>query len=96
MTRRAVQEGANEIITIDGDRVGIKLHFFDDGAVRFEHRCKIVYDEVLVCSPLLRTGEWGSGHAVERTEHGVNVTPSILCPDCLIHGFIHNSVWREA
>lgn len=74
----------------------IVLIFRRDGTVGFEHLC---------------TGgiRWGEGvshrvapaldpdhHIVTWGPEGPSVTPSILCSDCQMHGFVTNGLWRDA
>ena len=64
------------------------------GAWGFEHVCGSWPDEqepdgvfVKVVAPRL------TNHTVTRSEHGVTVRASILCPDCGLHGFVTDSRW---
>lgn len=67
----------------------LRLLVFEDGAYGIEHRCKEVGDgDHLVVAPKLKhvvTGEWPK----------VTVRPSVLCPDCGLHGFITDGAWRS-
>lgn len=63
----------------------------------FMHECQRWPDEdepdgvfVKVVAPRL------TNHTVTRTDTGVTVRASILCPDCGIHGFVTNSRWDSA
>lgn len=37
-----------------------------------------------------------SRHTVTRTDAGVTVRASVLCPDCGTHGWVTDSQWRAA
>ena len=54
---------------------------------RFEHRC-FRQDGSVICAPAM------PGHAIDWTT--LTVTPSIVCPDCGLHGFIRNGGWIDA
>lgn len=61
-----------------------------DGELAIRHRCKEVGPgEHLVCSPRLN-------HEVSGDWPALTVTPSILCPDCGLHGFVTDGCWRPA
>jgi hypothetical protein len=63
----------------------------------FEHQCAFWTDEqepdgvfIKVVAPRL------TNHTVTRSDQGVTVRASILCPDCGVHGFVTNSTWEAA
>lgn len=67
------------------------------GAWGFEHQCQFWIDGqepdgvfIKLVAPRL------TQHTVNRTEQGVTVRASILCPDCGIHGFVTESKWTAA
>lgn len=63
---------------------------YPTGAIGVEHHCKDLGEgERLVCAPLLRLGD---GHQVVHDDP-LTVTPSVLCPDCGLHGFITAGRW---
>lgn len=70
----------------------VRALFYEDGAVRIEHRCRVVDDTQIVCAPALRLDE---GHSVVSADP-LTITPSILCPDCGLHGFITAGRWSPA
>ena len=70
-------------------RASYRLLFYDDGGVRFEHRCDRGERGVVICAPALQLGH---GHLIGPTDP-VTITPSILCPDCGTHGFITDGRW---
>ena len=68
-----------------------------DGWWRVQHPCKIVDLQdgpaPIVCAPELTRG----GHTVTRGTDGlITVNPSILCPDCGLHGFVRKGRWTPA
>lgn len=69
---------------------GVFALHYPDGAVRIEHTCHRTRDGLtIVCAPLLsfeHTRSGGLGH--------LTVTPSILCGDCGLHGYITDGTWR--
>lgn len=70
------------------------LHYNDDGGFwAFQHVC-VRPDATIRVAPRLT-----SEHNVVLTpgpEVVVTVTPSILCPDCGLHGFVERSTWVQA
>jgi hypothetical protein len=74
---------------------------FDDAegsaAWGFRHECGRWPDErepdgefVKIIAPRL------TNHTVTRTDQGVTVRASILCPDCAAHGYVTDSEWKNA
>lgn len=62
-------------------------------AWEFEHLCERVRDGLTIrIAPALQTQE--GRHVVVSTDP-LTVTPSILCSDCGIHGFITDGIWRS-
>ena len=88
-------------IISDPGRCGFRLLNYPDGTVRFEHRCDRGERGVIVCAPALQIG---GGHSITRAGEGTRnhpngkptVSPSILCSDCSVHGFVVDGVWRSA
>ena len=73
--------------------LGIQLLFMQDGTVRIAHNCKLLGNDArLRCAPALMIGQ---GHTVV-TREPLTIVPSILCPDCGLHGFVTNGVWVPA
>lgn len=70
---------------------GKSLNYYQDGTVRFEHRCDRGDRGVIICAPLLQLD---GGHTIDR--EAVTVSPSILCSDCGTHGFVRRGVWEAA
>lgn len=64
------------------------LHY-PDGSIRIEHTCRQVGEDQLITAPALILD---AGHVVQQ-EDPLTVTPSILCADCGLHGFITNGIW---
>lgn len=68
----------------------LALLFYGDGTVRILHECRLIGEDQLVCAPALQlTG----GHRIEQLDP-VTVSPSILCPDCDLHGFVRAGRWE--
>lgn len=69
-----------------------------DGTVRVEHVCdggdRWPDGVTHVVAPELQLAN--GGHTLTRGPAGITVTPSILCPDCGLHGYITDSTWRPA
>ncbi|HMG43949.1 MAG TPA: hypothetical protein VK611_21630 [Acidimicrobiales bacterium] len=66
--------------------------YYEDGSIRIEHACRVIDDTQIVCAPALRLGD---GHSVVSSDP-LTVVPSILCPDCGLHGFITAGAWSPA
>ena len=68
------------------------------GTVRVEHHCngggRWPDGVIHVVAPALQT-ETGA-HTFCVDPMGPTVTPSILCGDCQLHGFVTNGMWRDA
>lgn len=64
------------------------LHYAD-GSIRVRHPCKEVDGDRLYSAPALQLA---GGHRVVQADP-LTITPSILCADCGLHGFITNGVW---
>lgn len=69
----------------------IRALFYEDGKVGIEHECRVVEGTQIICAPALRLGE---GHTIV-SENPLTITPSILCPDCGLHGFITDGRWVQ-
>ena len=68
------------------------LHYVT-GTVRFEHVCVRPRDnETLLIAPMLTGQGQVGGHQVVSISP-VTITPSILCTDCGMHGFITGGKW---
>jgi len=67
----------------------VRALFYDDGTCRIEHKCKVIGGVQIICAPALRLAD---GHTIVA-EDPLTVTPSILCPDCGLHGFITEGRW---
>lgn len=71
---------------------------YANGEVGFSHRCNLGGragpDFTALIAPLLQLD--GGGHSITLDAGVPTVTPSILCPDCGLHGFVTEGVWRDA
>jgi hypothetical protein len=74
------------------------LHY-SDGTIRIRHHCdrsQMADDgrssSPVVCAPALRLG---NGHEVISLAP-LTISPSVLCRDCGLHGFIRNGAWESA
>ncbi len=86
-------DGCNRIVCMDGP--GHDPHrvlFYDDGTVRFEHRCDRWPRGVIVYAPVLQLGR---GHEI-TSDDPLTITPSILCQDCGTYGSIRDGKWVQA
>jgi hypothetical protein len=70
----------------------VRLLRYPDGSTRVGHLCDRKAREagVIRCAPLL-----AEGHTVIWSEMPT-VTPSILCSDCGLHGFVTTGRWTAA
>jgi len=69
---------------------GVASLRYPDGSVRIQHRCDRGPRGALIAAPALQLS---GGHSIAQAEP-LTVTPSILCKDCGLHGFITDGVWR--
>lgn len=67
----------------------VKALFYEDGTIRIWHHCRVIDGTQIVCAPALQLD---GGHVVV-SEDPLTIAPSILCPDCGLHGFITNGAW---
>lgn len=84
---------AEYLIDPDGERWLPPHH------VMLEHRCQAWPSEVdghLVQK--LVAPELDPAHAIHRAEYGgpLSITPSLLCPDCGLHGYVTDGRWVPA
>lgn len=66
---------------------------WSEGQFRLRHLCDRSASgrNVIICAPVL------SQHFVQWVpEAGYTVQPSILCPDCGLHGWIRANEWQPA
>lgn len=87
-TARFVEQGWTRAVDVPP----VRVLFYEgegSGVVRIEHQCRVVEGTQIVCAPALQLG---SGHTLV-SEDPITVTPSILCPDCGLHGFITDGRW---
>lgn len=88
-----VEEGWNQCWIVKNlGRPNYRLLGYENGTVRFEHRCDRGERGVVICAPALQLD--GGGHQIDKNT--VTVTPSILCPDCGTHGSVTNGRWADA
>lgn len=83
---RLVQPGWSVAVEL-GD--GIRALRYPGGPIGVEHDCRVVEGTTLVIAPRLRLG---SGHTVV-VDDPLTVTPSVLCRDCGLHGYIRQGRW---
>lgn len=100
---RVVPRGWDRRVPVGGTVVmlryppGVPEDWDDQGVWRFEHWCdrKTSARGVVVCAPLL-----SPAHTVTETKGRIpsdlTVNPSILCPDCNLHGWVRDGVWTPA
>ncbi len=63
---------------------------YPDGTIRIRHECTRPRDGLtLIVAPALTI----PGHVV-LSHDPVTITPSILCDDCGLHGFLTDGVWQ--
>lgn len=93
-----VEPGWVRSVCVDGvaGSPPIRALFYEDGAVRIEHRCKVIDDTQIICAPKLQLD---AGHSI-TSEDPLTITPSISCPadagGCGLHGFITAGRWVRA
>jgi hypothetical protein len=62
---------------------------YNDGTIRVRHHCKVIDGLQLVVAPALQLD---GGHRIVQSSP-LTVEPSVLCPDCGLHGFIRQGMW---
>jgi hypothetical protein len=63
-----------------------------NGQMRFSHVCHLRGGHTLRIAPLLQLE---AGHRVEQMDP-LTISPSILCEDCGLHGFVREGSWTSA
>lgn len=87
--RRAVRDDEADGVVVDVGG-GVRMLHRLDGGWMVEHACREVGPgEVMTCAPSLQLD---GGHQVTSTDP-LTVTPSILCPDCGLHGYVTEGHW---
>lgn len=89
-----------ERIDLIGKPIAALLRWDDaegSAAWGFQHQCKVWDDPeepdgrfTKIVAPRL------TNHTITRSEAGVTVRASILCPDCGLHGFVTENRWEGA
>lgn len=74
-------------------RSGVVALWYADGTIRVRHDCKVIDGVQLVVAPALQLDN--GGHRIV-TKRPLTVEPSVLCPDCGLHGFIREQQWVAA
>jgi hypothetical protein len=74
----------------------LRLLFYGGNDVGFEHLCDRGPRGVVFCAPSLVQPSQPGAHQVTGTRECPTVRPSIVCPDCGIHGFITEGKWVAA
>ena len=69
----------------------VTLYQYRGGVIRVGHRCDRGDRGVVWAAPAL-----DPAHHVRNTRQGPSITPSILCPDCGLHGFVRDGRWTGA
>lgn len=71
---------------------GVRAIFYADSTIGIEHRCRDIGEgDWLVCAPRLQLE---GGHEIVSRDP-LTVSPSILCPDCGLHGYIRSGEWQS-
>ena len=70
--------------------LGIELLHMEDGTIRIAHDCKLIGDDRRLRIAFLLDPR----HIV--TPEPVTITPSILCDDCGLHGWVIAGEWSPA
>ena len=70
--------------------LGIQLLYMEDGRIRIAHDCKLIDERRRLRVAFLLDKR----HIV--TPAPVTITPSILCDDCGLHGWIIAGEWSPA
>jgi len=96
---RFVEPGHDRIESTGGPASAPDLLHYPDGTIRVMHVCKSWPDPkepdgefVKVIAPALSPGHQVTFGPARRT----TVSPSILCADCGLHGYVTDGIWRSA
>ena len=89
-TTIAIEPGATEL----DHGSGITSHHWPDGEVGIAHDCRVFGDMQIRCAPRLTDLGKPGGHQILSADP-LTVTPSIMCPDCGLHGYITDGMWRD-
>ena len=81
---RLVDESYTSVTECGGP---VRALHYPSGEIGIGHTCKTVDGVTLIIAPLL-----DPAHVIESLDP-LTVSPSILCPDCGLHGFIRSGVW---
>lgn len=80
-------------ITLVGVGSGVEVAWYALNDVGIRHTCnRGAKRGTIICAPRLVLNE-PNGHSI-ISEHPVTISPSILCFDCGLHGFIRNGRWE--
>lgn len=72
---------------------GLFLLHYPDGTMRIEHTCDRGPRGVIVCAPEISTEPgW---HTIVCADP-LTISPSILCADCGLHGYVREGRWVGA
>lgn len=71
----------------------MRLLFYSDTDVRFDHLCDRGPRGIIFCAPRLANVNQPGGHQITGTRECPTVRASILCEDCGTHGFITDRKW---
>lgn len=77
-----IEVGSGIVVLVDGDEY------------RVQHDCDRGERGRFTTAPALRVGKYGPGHTIVCADP-LTVEPSIQCPDCGLHGFITDGVWKS-
>ena len=77
-------EGYTNEIRLTG---AVSVLLYKVGPPRIRHHCKVVDGQALIVAPKL------SGRHTVVAWEPLSIVPSILCPDCGLHGYVTNGTW---
>ena len=87
----AVNPGwSRSVVCPEAGERGVRMLWYQDlNRWAVEHICKQIDADGsrLICAPRLM-----EGHVVESTDP-LTISPSILCPDCGLHGYVRSNRW---
>lgn len=68
---------------------GVQSLHYPDGIIRIRHHCKTIDGDDIYIAPALQLA---GGHRIV-SQDPLTIEPSILCPDCGLHGWIRDGQW---
>jgi hypothetical protein len=86
----ATPHGWDDDSTVELANGAFAVLTYPDGTRRFQHRCARPDRGTIICAPALTERH----RVVDPDPATLTIFPSILCPDCHLHGHVTDGEWR--